>query len=41
MAGHAGYALLAAAGLVVIVAGSTTPLTELTALGAACPTWLG
>ncbi len=41
IAGYAGYTLLAVAGLVVIVAGSTTVLTALTATGAAYLMWLG
>ncbi|CAM5566459.1 LysE family translocator [Streptomyces tanashiensis] len=41
VAGYAGYTLLAVAGLVVIVAGSTTVLTALTVAGAAYLMWLG
>ncbi|SES49543.1 Threonine/homoserine/homoserine lactone efflux protein [Streptomyces sp. yr375] len=41
VAGYAGYTLLAVAGLVVIVASSTTVLTALTVLGAAYLVWLG
>ncbi|MEU4101857.1 LysE family translocator [Streptomyces tanashiensis] len=41
VAGYAGYTLLAVAGLVVIVAGSTTVLTTLTVAGAAYLMWLG
>ncbi|CAM5663332.1 lysine transporter LysE [Streptomyces tanashiensis] len=41
VAGYAGYTLLAVAGLVVIVAGSTAVLTALTVAGAAYLMWLG
>ncbi|MER6984191.1 LysE family translocator [Streptomyces carpinensis] len=41
IAGYAGYTLLAVAGLVVIVANSTTVLTALTVAGAAYLIWLG
>ena len=41
IAGYAGYTLLAVAGLVVIVASSTTVLTALTVAGAAYLMWLG
>ncbi|MFE0175961.1 LysE family translocator [Streptomyces sp. NPDC059002] len=41
IAGYAGYTLLAVAGLVVIVASSTTVLTVLTVAGAAYLMWLG
>lgn len=41
VAGYAGYTLLAVAGLVVIVAGSASLLTALTALGACYLMWLG
>ncbi|MPY47510.1 LysE family translocator [Streptomyces acidicola] len=41
IAGYAGYTLLAVAGLVVIVASSTTLLTLLTVAGAAYLMWLG
>ncbi|WP_328385294.1 LysE family translocator [Streptomyces sp. NBC_00400] len=41
IAGYAGYTLLAVAGLVVIVASSTTLLTALTVAGAGYLVWLG
>lgn len=41
IAGYAGYTLLAVAGLVVIVASSTTLLTALTVAGAVYLVWLG
>ncbi|MGX1760659.1 LysE family translocator [Streptomyces lydicus] len=41
IAGYAGYTLLAVAGLVVIVASSTTLLTALTIAGAGYLVWLG
>ncbi|MFJ5730336.1 LysE family translocator [Streptomyces paradoxus] len=41
VAGYAGYTLLAAAGLVVIVASSATLLTALTLAGAGYLVWLG
>ncbi|MFF2412292.1 LysE family translocator [Streptomyces sp. NPDC058092] len=41
VAGHVAYALLAVAGLAVIVAGSTPVLTVLTAAGAGYLMWLG
>ncbi|WP_405512051.1 LysE family translocator [Streptomyces canus] len=41
IAGHMAYALLAVAGLVVIVANSPTALTALTVVGAAYLMWLG